>query len=209
MPVPSARLLCASLPLALLTGLTLFACGGGSGSVDTEVGDADDGAGSSGGGDGPNGGGGSEGQCVEAEDCSTHWWCECAEGPPVNTRHCLNGRCAHATEICASTCESFGTTWTGVYGQNPTSNDDSGSGGGGGNDGGSNPPSCGAFFATNTCGDCGYDRCCAEGAACDANADCGEIPSCIVACVNQGASQAYCTSECRSYFSSGASAWDA
>ncbi len=50
------------------------------------------------------------------EDGCPNWFCECEEGPPVNTRHCTNGRCEDAAVACPKSCKAFGTCWIGQAG---------------------------------------------------------------------------------------------
>lgn len=53
--------------------------------------------------------------CTSSDDCP-NWYCECASGPPVNSRHCTNGRCEDAPTACPRACKSFNTCWTGKAG---------------------------------------------------------------------------------------------
>jgi len=50
--------------------------------------------------------------CANPEACP-YWYCDCGEGPPINTRHCTNGKCEDARTACPSSCKSFKTCWTG------------------------------------------------------------------------------------------------
>ena len=50
--------------------------------------------------------------CKAPEDCP-YWYCECESGPPLNTRHCTNGRCEDGRQACPTSCKSFKTCWTG------------------------------------------------------------------------------------------------
>lgn len=142
-------------------------------------------------------------RCTAPEDCPV-WACECAAGPPVNSRACRNKVCALPTEICDEYCQAFGTTWTGGYSYVSGPPEVADAGGGGSADAGTSPD-CSGLFNSTACGICGEASCCLELAACHADDSCREIPPCIVACVNQGAAQSYCDSYCESYFSLGAS----
>jgi hypothetical protein len=51
--------------------------------------------------------------CEDAEDCP-YWYCDCREGPPVNTRHCSNHVCEDAIAACPSSCSSFNSCWLGT-----------------------------------------------------------------------------------------------
>lgn len=106
------------LPLVLLT---LVACvggrrGGGGGGADTRE-PRDSGARRDGGVVTADAGSTNNGNgyptCDVGDDCPT-WFCECAEGPPVNTRHCTNDVCEDAPQACPRACANFGTCWLGI-----------------------------------------------------------------------------------------------
>lgn len=165
--------------------------------------------------------GGWGGQCVEAEDCDLMYACVCEDGPPVNARACHDGTCAGPNDTCDGFCDAFDTEWTGAYldlteeeetdsvSESSYVDDDEDSSTGSSYVDDVSGASCSEFFAANSCGFCGESACCPEAAACNDSWSCSQMPSCIVACVQQGASQSYCTDACMSEFSSGASAWSA
>lgn len=115
----------ALLSLASFSFLTLGACSGGStggGGGDGDGGSSvtpNDPIGSSSGSSGSSGKPSTPSDeaptCKVSEDCP-NWFCECEKGPPVNTRHCTNGRCENAAVACPKSCKSFGTCWTGQAG---------------------------------------------------------------------------------------------
>jgi hypothetical protein len=73
--------------------------------------------GATGGGHGGAGGGSTAGYptCNVAEDCP-YWFCECASGPPLNSRPCVNNVCLDGAQSCGDACAGFDSCWLGTSG---------------------------------------------------------------------------------------------
>ncbi len=115
-----------------------------------------------------NGGGGGGDVCSVPDDCpNTVCYCVKNQGDfpsPVNSRRCINNRCALPRDSCDSVCSGFGMTWNGQSEvlRNSDGNNNNNNNNGGDNNGGNNGPTC-PYENDDECDDSTGSGACVDG----------------------------------------------